>query len=791
MGKMKLAVFGHFRSGTLAAALALAAAGHLPRLCAAPLELPFEDTKIVVSDAIGADFAAKELNEIVKLSTGRSFATDKARDAHKASRRIRIETDPSMEEEESAVYARGDSLYLVGGGTPGMLWAVYDFVEDNLGYRWYVRSPDSQVVDKCDTVVFKGKATRRKPVFKGFRKDHEGHMSRIRFYLRNRENWAVEQIVKGYRSKWGNRTHGHGWDIFLPRHDKLTYGAPTNTTKNLFAAHPEWFSLDKAGRRSDKMQLCYSNSEMRDALYASLLNWIKSYGPGVYMLGVNDDHTTTPMCFCKKCRELDRRHDCGGGAMWDMVADICRRLKRDGHEGVYVTSLAYRRQCEKAPNGIVFPDNFVLDLAIGTHSHTIREWGSEPRREAASLGKPGEMYDFYKNAEEWSRITSHMSYWFYCDPFLSTTQRMQKEIRELRDLGVESVGACGGDGMGGGWAFADLNTYFYLHLLYNPDLDIDAEADRAFEALYGPGAAAVKSFWLDLERIRVRSLPLGRRLDGFSYFTGADIVRISKTLDAGYELVKDTKFRDAYEYVLMYADMLRMAFPERIADADPGYRFDADAVRARAEAASTRYLDTRVAPAIRKYRGNVILKVLDDMAHYPLLKSKELPPELKGVNPKKVTRILPPRRRKNPSWKKPEWTAEEDPLAVTGWTVAGDVPPEVEFKSRPPEFQIYEWATGKYHRERVYLPKGFIASDRYKLFHLGKSHLGMTSNLFFGRWAKQALEIGQIRRCADPIFLDKEFDIWVSVRGEGPKLFPGDTRKDRLFVDQVFVVESD
>ena len=788
MGKMKLAVFGHFRSGALAAALALAAAGHLPHLCAAPLELPFADTKIVVSDAIGADFAAKELNEIVKMSTGKTFAIDKTPGATKASRQIRIEIDPTMEEEESAVYAKGDSLYLVGGGTPGMLWAVYDFVEDNLGYHWYDRRPESQIVDKCDTVVFKGKATRRKPSFKGYRKDHQGHMSKLRFYLRNRENWAVEQVVKGYKWKWGNRTHGHGWDLLLPRHDKLAYGTPTNTVKNLFAAHPEWFSLDKSGKRSDRMQLCFSNLEMRDALYASLLNWVKTYGPGVYMLGVNDDHTTTPLCHCENCIALDRKHDSGGGAMWEMIVDICSRLKRDGHDGVYVTSLAYRRQCEKAPKGIVFPDNFILDLAIGTHSHSIREWGSEPRREAASYGKPGEMYDFFENAKEWGKITSHMSYWLYCDPFLATSQRLQKEIRELREIGVESVGACGGDGMGGGWAFSGINAYFFLRLLYNPDMDIDAEADKAFAALYGPGAAAVKSFWLDLEKIRVRSLPLGRRLSGFTYFTGADIIRIGKTMDGGYELVKGTKYQDAYEYVLMYADMLRVAYPERVAEADPNYSVDINAARSRAETAANRYFDKYVVGGYRQW-AKPILDIMDETAYVPLLKTKELPPELQGYNPKKVTRLLPIKRKKNPWWKKPEWTSEEDPLAACGWTTAGDVPKEVDFKSRPPEFQIYEWATGKYHREHIFLPKGFIASDRYKLFNLGKSHLGMTSNLFFGRWAKQAMEISTIRRCADPIFLDKEFEIWVSVRGEGPKLFPGDTRKDRLFIDQVFVVD--
>ena len=768
-------------------------------LILAVLSLPFESTTVVIGDDLGADFAAQELNEIVVKSTGKRFVV-RGRPGTSAPtggvvggdvsapRKIRFGIDRSLGEEESAVYEKGGDLYLMGGDTPGMLWAVYDFCEDNLGYRWYDRRPESQVVDTCDTVVFKGQATRRQPVFRGFRKDHEGHMSKLRFYLRNRENWAVEYAVKGYRHKWGGRTHGHGWDIYLPRHDKLAYAAPTNMPRNLFAAHPEWFSLGPDGKRSDRMQLCYSNPEMREALYASLTNWVAAYGPGVYMLGVNDDQTTPPMCFCEACRALDRKYDCGAGAMWEMVAEICGRLKRDGHEGVYVTSLAYRRQCEKAPKGLVFPDNFIVDLAIGTHTHTIREWGAEPRTEAKEFAKSGEMYDFYENAKAWGRITKHMSYWLYCDPFLSTSQRLQKEIRELRDVGCEAVGSCGGDGCGGKWAFAGVNTYFFLRLLYNPDLDLDAEADKAFAALYGPGGPSVKAFWLELEKIRVRSLPLGRRLEGYSYFTGEDIIRIGRVMDEGFARVKGTGYQDAYEYVCMFADLLRVAYPERVAEADPDYRFDADALRTRATAASERYFERYVAGG-HKSHGNPIVDLMDETANYPFLKSKELPPELKGFDPKKVTRILPPKRRKNPFWKKPEYTAEADPLAATGWAFAGEVPADVDFTSKPPEFQVYEWSTGKYHLMHAYMPKGFIEADRYKLHYVGKTRLGMTSNLFVGRWAKQAFEVSQVRRCADPIFLDKEFDIWVSIRGEGPKLFPGDTRKDRLFVDQVFVVE--
>ena len=135
----------------------------------AALDFPFDSTVIVQGTDACAELAVKELNEIVQKATSQTFQTSLT---SQTSHRIFVGRSPeaerlfgkdrldSLKDEESVVGAKGNDLFLVGGGDLGTLWAVYDFVEDNLGYRWYFSRKDGEVVDRTDVVRFKGKATR-------------------------------------------------------------------------------------------------------------------------------------------------------------------------------------------------------------------------------------------------------------------------------------------------------------------------------------------------------------------------------------------------------------------------------------------------------------------------------------------------------------------------------------------------------------------------------------------------------------------------------------------------------
>ena len=110
----------------------------------ADLVLPFEETVVVTGREMTCAFALKELNEIVKRATGKTF-------------KAKVEGEPRT----------AHRIFLGRSAEAGTLWAVYDFVEDNLGYRWYQLCRDdlreqNEIVERRPTVVWKGEKTRKR-----------------------------------------------------------------------------------------------------------------------------------------------------------------------------------------------------------------------------------------------------------------------------------------------------------------------------------------------------------------------------------------------------------------------------------------------------------------------------------------------------------------------------------------------------------------------------------------------------------------------------------------------------
>ena len=781
------------------------------------LDLPFESTRIVLGTEPSCAFAAQELNEIVKKATSQTFQTSQTSQTFQASHRIFIGRSPEAEkilgkelmdslgEEESLVTARGNDLFLVGGDLLGVLWSVYDFVEDNLDYHWYDRRPGKDVVGTFDVVRFRGKETRRQPAFRGLRWI-EANWRYSSFMIRNRSTDAVHVKFPEWEFRFRPLMMSHGHQLFLPpfkRDTRLEYlRGYMKVPDDLFKDHPEWYTLGADGKRSPKSQLCYTNPEMRDAYYEAIKIYIadeKQGGKGVYLLGVNDDHSGV-LCHCPACQALDRKYDCGAGAYWEAMADFCGRLKRDGYDGVYLAVLAYRRQCEKAPVGLTFPDNFICFLAPGVHSHTLVEWGREPREEARHLAKPGEMYDYYQNAVEWGK-KGRLFYWAYTDSFLVNGYKTKKELNEVLCAGATGAFSNGGNpGSGGGYAFGSVNDYLFLRLMCDPQLDVREETDRIFAVQYGPAAFAVRHFYDLIEEVRVSKLSTSRRLDGFNYFTGRQLAETGRLFDKARALVKGTKYEEDFDSVAMYVDMLLTVFSDSVARDAPDYAYDPARTAKRSRTAAEAYLDKWMFGRYKKDRELDVLKMLSQMAYYPLLKDKSLPSELAKYPADKVRRVLPEERRRLEWWwangcspdAPPVYTAEEDPASPCGWTIPGDVPEKMTFDAQhPPEFNLYEHATSRYLIQSKKVPMDFFERGKYRLFCLGTSEIRPTVIMNFGRFGiEQAIRTLVLQRCADTIYFDRQYEIWASVRAEGPMFFKEDAgRKNRLFISEFYVVD--
>ena len=783
-------------------------AGLLPPALSSPLAFPFETTGVVTGRDVTCSLALRELNEIVKKATGKAFRVGsgaacaqriflgRTAEAERALGADFFEGGKAYRSETSRVFSRDGDLYLVGSDAAGTLWAVYDFVEDSLGYRWYqlccdARRAENEIVPKAERVVFSGRDTCRRPGFTGFRRDHENLGAFGLFRLRHRSNSEIGRFVPGYRLTCGWRTAGHGFDQFLPRDPDAPWMRLPCVPERVralapaFERHPEWFSVDRQGRRTPDMQLCLSSKATRDALWQSLLWWIEKNGPGTYMVASNDDHTGV-YCHCPDCRALDGKYGGQCGALWDCLLDLCARLKKAGRKDVRLTSLAYRRQTQMWP-GISFPDNFVCDYAPVTWDRSLSEVPD------IALGD-GRVYSLLGNCRDWCKACpGGVSYWYYGGNLCSYTWgRLQKEVRELYACGVVSVGLCGREG---GYEFQDLTHHLWFRCLYSPEDDLRAEFARACRAKYGPAADEIVSYsdWLEMLRRRgVSRTPLGPgAIDPLAYATAEERREMAALHARAAEKAAGTKHAE------------NVAWARMSLDAEAFLRDGDAAAEARARAASESYCRKVAWPKLMQ-KGNLIARRLDVMANYANLKSDALPPALAKYPRERVTRVLPPKSTPYTGYvdqqtpQKAFLTSEPDPAAVCGFALAQELPDAYAPKGATDiRVGLYDHDTGRYliPFNDLKFPKGFWKRDEYRMFCLGRSAYARATKLIwtdvngFSHFGPTPINTTLLERLHDCVQLDKRFETWISVKAQGPKFFPDDRRPNKIFIEQLFSVE--
>lgn len=783
------------------------------------MEFPFETTKVVVGQDVCCDFAFSEFNEIVEKSTGRKFAAalGGASSPGEASRRIFIgrgaesekllgkEFFDALEDEESVVLAKGGDLFLVGGGQLGALYAVYDFVEDNLGYRWYFKRPDGEVFDKMQKVSFSGKGTRRRPAFRGPRKQHSAFWQKDELYvLRNRGNQAsvVKKFIPQYKCRFDQKVGVHSLYTYLPPVNpyvlkETTKGVPAAKRKTLLEygpygeAHPEWYTLNEKGeriwdfRKHGEAQVCLSNPQARNQLYENMKRIYAIKGGGLYKLDSMDRHNSR-YCWCTNCIALEKKYNSTGGPLWDAAIDICARLKRDGINDIYIGSLAYKgpEQTEKAPDNIVFPDNFVIDEAFLNWDRSVSE--VIPYRL-----KDGTLYNKFENLKKWSKITTYRTWWYYgTGNAINTYSRMSRELKELYSAGVQGPGSCG---YGGGQGFEDMLPYVWYYVMRYPDCDDKALFRELCDAKFGAAGSLVAQFVEELEADRFEAAKKCESL-GSSFISPERIVRWQGLFDRALEKVKgDEKTTMFVRTAREDLDVWTLMYSSRIRKACPGFKLDFKEIYDRCYEASKWYWARVKANPHSPNWVNTVARQLEAYAHYPELKTQDFPAEItKRHSAEKIVRFLPPLRFKGWTQYGPnKYSAWEDKDAVAGWAWMDELW-DMAFSKNGTclSFQLHSTSDRKWlWPGGIDVPISMLKKGKYNLVRLGKANIRAKNEFVLGNTWGSPLGLKLLNSLYDPTYDAKEWEIWVSVKVEGPRFYPEDKGPNRLWCDVVYAVD--
>ena len=732
---------------------------------------------VVVTGTNGGydQFAVGEFQEIMEKSTGARFVSVKAGspEAAAAKKRIFIGDSPEVRELlgsktvadlrnlESLVTSRGNDLVIVGGGNHGTPYGVYSFLEKEVGYRCFTPGAKGELIPPHKDLTYSRKELRERPAFDFLRGLYmlylyEKNASMFQYRNRGDVRYPENTKMKGLMAaEHPFLDEGHGFDLYITT-ERRTNFYKWSEPKDYFKTNPEFFSMDKNGKRSPNIQLCFSNPELRKEFTKRIIERGERMGKsGVLTIGANDHPGS--FCYCAECKKLETKYDCIGGPLYDYILECCPQVAKVLPD-IKISTLAYRKaQSEFPPKNIArMPDNWICDFA--PVDDDMGQALDGPR----NLGT-------LKNLQDWHKIAKTITYWYYScidsAPF-GIVERLQRDMKLMYENGVRGVGVCG---LGSPGMFP-LQEYLSLRLMIDPYQDAWMLVGEYADHMYGAASEDMRKYIGELEDVWRED----KRYIGL-YGPGKDILGYTPERLTRWQSMFDAmekklagKERELKNLALVRwdVDMLTMDHYLRIKKAYPDWKTTPEELITR----------MRLAPVPQQYK---IFNIKDRAETAYLMTAAADKP-------------IPVPLDKLPSWQVRQlplcggnWDAK-DQDAVCGRAKYQDFHKGQFDNAKTIGFDFYDEATKKtMHHGVIDISKA--APNKYALFLVGKTKIPRGGLVALDQW--------WISASLAPYYPEgdehREFEIWASLKFTGPA-FDKDSKDkgDRMLCDRVFIVDK-
>ncbi len=376
----------------------------------------------------------------------------------------------SLAPDEIILRKAGDAIILAGTRPRGAIYAVYEFLETELGVRFW--SLGVEQIPKMPDITINSLDYRYHPPFsmrEAFSYETNRHPE-ISVKLRNNGHYNLKISEK----MGGHYTYGfdfcHTFNLVLP---------PAVYLKS----NPEFYTLLSGNRWP--VQLCLSNKEMRKEFIRKVYEFMdKNPQQKLIALSQMDGGLEWHSCQCPDCTKM--RKEIGGSTdmLIDFINEVADAVKAKD-PSVRIETLAYSYTAA-APKTRVPRDNVIIRLCIS---------GKNPFKPLTDK----ENETLLANYKEWSKITSSLSIWLYKVNFSSVLDpypnlyTFKPDLKYFAD--TKNIFAMFVQGMQRGHSeFDELRTYLSSKLQWNPELDDHALIQEFLQGFYGPGAEAVSSY---------------------------------------------------------------------------------------------------------------------------------------------------------------------------------------------------------------------------------------------------------------------------------------------------------
>lgn len=461
------------------------------------------EVNIVLADdaSLQERTAAEELQHYLQLITTAQFTIineNEARDLTSGiwvgpTKKANASKLLSSEPEAWSIKTDGQNLILCGGRRRGTLYAVYHFLEDHLGVRWW--NPQEEYVPQNKDLSIPAIDRKGKPAFErrciniNYTGTDRGDNDRA-FVVRNRMNSSGPfegRIDPRFGCDDGMLISARPWcahslDAFIP--DRA----------GMFKKHPEYFALLNGKR--DKRSYDLTNPDLRNLL-ANKLKELIEYDrtsakaqrrpyPLVYNFSKEDHpnlYSETPKSIAIRMREGSE-----SGVLMDFVNDQARRVKQYAPD-VLIDTLAYQNT-ENPPKVMALEDNVMITLC---DTESIVTLPITHRRNK----------EFADRVIAWSTKTKHLRIWDYGYAYMpeSWEYPMPTEFTYRPDYqfflknGVQGIftqfetrgGALLGD-------MPDMKRWMIAKLMEDPTLNTDQLIKDFTDGYYGPAGKYIRNY---------------------------------------------------------------------------------------------------------------------------------------------------------------------------------------------------------------------------------------------------------------------------------------------------------
>ncbi|RKU31609.1 hypothetical protein C6497_01400 [Candidatus Poribacteria bacterium] len=417
-------------------------------------------------------YAAEEFQRLFKPAIQLALPLETIDEPNNDKDQVTIMSLSSLDEEEISIIVDQSYIQISGGLPRGVLYAVYQFLEELIGIR-FITSDHTFIPDDSEMQIPCGIYTYNPPF--SFRWSYYRENSNSpEFAAKRKVNTITDAENLGGKTQ--QNLINHSFHFLVPFN---LYGED----------HPEYYALHEGERDTDTHgggpQLCVTNADVIEIAANTAIQHLTD-NPNISNISVSQADTAR-YCRCDTCEELNQAEDSPMGSQLTFVNAVAERIEKV-HPNVSVGTLAYwyTRQAPKTVRPLPNVQIQLCSIECCTF-HAIDNPDCEKNQA------------FCSDTIDWGKICNDIWIWNYNTNFRCydlphpNLRCIGPNVRYfLRNNAKGVFMQANGNGLTG--EFSDLRNYLISQLIWNPHLNEQEILSEFVELHYEDAASAIMDY---------------------------------------------------------------------------------------------------------------------------------------------------------------------------------------------------------------------------------------------------------------------------------------------------------